>query len=421
MTFSTRTFRFPVGVIVLLACALLLSGCDEGSLNAPEVQSGGDNGDLFASYVALGNSITAGFQSGGIVDTTQEASYAVLLSEQMGTPFNIPTLVRPGCPPPFVELQQRPPGTNEETCGLRSQQTSGDVRNVALPFAAVADATSNETGNDRSATFSQFLLGGRTQVQAALETNPTFASIWIGNNDVLGPARDGLGTATPQSTFESEYTEMLDELETAETLQGGVLVGVANITVIPFFSPGPVYEALEGTPQFPPTLTVQNCTSTGPNGLTPLVPLSYGFKLIGQARKPGGSATLDCSADSKVLTLAEVQSLASAVQQYNTFIESQARQRDFAFFNPNDVLQTVYQDQNGTPNVPTDDPIPKFPATTADQPFGPFFSLDGIHPSDATHRLIANELVKLLNQPDDQGGYGTNLPTLNNVPSVPSP
>lgn len=267
MTFPPRIFRAPVGVIVLLVCALpLLSGCDEGSLNAPEIQSGGENGTLFNSYVALGNSITAGFQSGGIVDTTQEKSYAVLLSEQMGTPFNIPSLVRPGCPPPYVEffddsgtpVQERPTGTDGETCALRSQEISGDVRNVALPSATVAEATSNETGNTNSATFSQFLLGGRTQVEAALDTNPTFASVWIGNNDVLGPALKGSGTATPQSTFESEYNEILDKLEGTKTLQGGVLVGVANVTVIPFFSPGPVYEALEGTPNFPPTLTVDN-------------------------------------------------------------------------------------------------------------------------------------------------------------------
>ena len=55
---------------------------------------------IFSSYVALGNSITAGYQSGGINDSTQRLSYAVLLAKQMGTRFAYPSLVMPGCPPP---------------------------------------------------------------------------------------------------------------------------------------------------------------------------------------------------------------------------------------------------------------------------------------------------------------------------------
>jgi hypothetical protein len=47
---------------------------------------------IFTSYVSLGNSITAGLQSGGINSTTQSESYAVLLAQKMGTPFSVPYL-----------------------------------------------------------------------------------------------------------------------------------------------------------------------------------------------------------------------------------------------------------------------------------------------------------------------------------------
>lgn len=425
MTVS-RLSRLSGGLVLVLAVALA-SGCDQDSLNTPDIEEGGNSTTLFSSYVALGNSITAGFQSGGIIDTTQETSYAVLLSRQLNTPFGVPALADPGCPPPYQAffndsgelVQQRPPGTDQETCGFRTDEIASGVNNVALPSAKVADATSNETGNTQAATFSQFLLGGRTQVEAALDANPTFVSVWIGNNDVLIPARQGSANVTPQNTFESEYKEMLDELSSSEALEGGVLIGVTSIQFTPFFSPGPVYENLEGTPQFPSNLNVQNCASSGPNGLTPLVPLSYGFKKLGQARSTNQPVTIDCSADAKALSLSDVQTLVGAVQNYNSFIQSQAQQRGFAYLNPNSILRNVYQDDNGTPMMPTDDPIPKFPAATSDQPFGPFFSKDGIHPNDATHRLVANELIKLLNQPEDQGGFGTDLSTLENVPETP--
>ena len=46
-------------------------------LNSPSVPTGGA---IFARYVAMGNSITAGFQSAGINDSTQQQSYARLLA-----------------------------------------------------------------------------------------------------------------------------------------------------------------------------------------------------------------------------------------------------------------------------------------------------------------------------------------------------
>ena len=54
---------------------------------------------MFQNYVALGNSITAGFKSGGIHDSTQRQSYALLLARSMHTRYAFPSLANPGCPP----------------------------------------------------------------------------------------------------------------------------------------------------------------------------------------------------------------------------------------------------------------------------------------------------------------------------------
>jgi len=48
-------------------------------LNSPGVPPYA-GGAMFQRYVAMGNSITAGFQSGGINDSTQRRSYAVLVA-----------------------------------------------------------------------------------------------------------------------------------------------------------------------------------------------------------------------------------------------------------------------------------------------------------------------------------------------------
>ncbi|HTD69913.1 MAG TPA: hypothetical protein VK647_05630, partial [Gemmatimonadales bacterium] len=57
-----------------LGCMLLVAACQNDVLNSPGVPPYA-GGAMFQRYVAMGNSITAGFQSGGINDSTQRRSY----------------------------------------------------------------------------------------------------------------------------------------------------------------------------------------------------------------------------------------------------------------------------------------------------------------------------------------------------------
>jgi len=416
MTLSSFFRRMPTGVLLLLASVLVLSGCDDESLLAPETEN-----ELFTRYVSVGNSITAGFQSSGIDRETQSESYAPLLADQMSTSFSIPALNQPGCPPPLVSFfndagvpdPQRPEGTDSQTCALRDGQTPIQLNNVAVPGARVLDVLNNETSSAN--TLTQFILGGRTQIEAALDANPTFATVWIGNNDVLDPALNGTANVTPPEDFQSRYTSILDQLTSSDSFQGGVLVGVANVTFTPFFSPGPVYFQLDQAGRFPDNFEVaNNCNAQDPNtGLSPLVPIDFGFTLLGQARQTDSRVELDCET-SGALDLAEVNTIAGTVQQYNAFIEQQADQRGLAYLNPNDVLGALYLNDDGDMD-PTNDLIPKFPDRDSDQPFGQFFSLDGVHPSALTHRVVADQLVNVIN-----AEFGTSLSNLENVPSLPT-
>lgn len=410
--------RFLAGALLLVLP--LLSGCDDETLTAPQTQN-----DLFASYVSIGNSITAGFQSGGINSQTQSESYAVLLAKQMGTSFGTPELATPGCPPPLVSFfnengvpaPQRPEGTTEATCGFRSSASPLTLNNVAVPNAQTLDVLSNQTSSTNALT--QFILGGRTQIEAALDADPTFATVWIGNNDVLDPALQGTANVTPPSTFRTQYTSVLDSLTSSPNFQGGVLVGVANVTFTPFFSPGPVYSALDQAGRFPSNFDVaSNCNTQDPDtGLTPLVPLSFGFTLLGQAaQNPNQTVTLDCQApNTGVLTLSEVGTLAQTVQQYNAFIQQEANDRGLGYLNPNQILGALYTNDDGDPD-PANDLIPKFPDVDSEQPFGQFFSLDGVHPSASTHRVVAAQLVQVVNETYDDAS----LTAPENVPELPS-
>ena len=86
----------------------------------------------FRSYVAIGNSITAGFQSDGINDSTQQRSFAVLLAKQMATRFAYPSLAGRGCRPPIANFQTQArvgTGSTATTCDLRSATAATDILN----------------------------------------------------------------------------------------------------------------------------------------------------------------------------------------------------------------------------------------------------------------------------------------------------
>src|SRR5438093_9261803 len=88
---------------VLLAAGLslvLAAACHQDDLFTSPVPAYA-GGAMFQRYVAIGNSITAGWQSGGINDSLQRLAYPVLVAAAMGGDrFYYPSLTAPGCPPP---------------------------------------------------------------------------------------------------------------------------------------------------------------------------------------------------------------------------------------------------------------------------------------------------------------------------------
>src|ERR1700681_3981861 len=177
--------------VAALGAVVASAGCsDTKQLLGPPTPVGGA---IFKSYVAIGNSITAGYQSGGINDSTQRQSYAFLLAGQFGTQYHYAALAKPGCPPPIANTQTgaRVGSGTSTTCALRIGSSVTDIlNNVAVPGARVLDPISGTTVASNALT--TFILGGKSQVQRALDANPTFVSIWIGNNDVLEAGASGI-------------------------------------------------------------------------------------------------------------------------------------------------------------------------------------------------------------------------------------
>ncbi len=245
----------------------------------------------FSNYVALGNSLTAGFSDNALFVDGQTASYpnmlATAFAEVGGGSFEIPFMAdnlggatlggnqilgnrlilsfASGSPAP---VQVEGTGTTEI-----SNVLSGPFNNMGVPgaksFHLVAPGYGNVQGVPVGAAnpyFARFASEPNATILGdAVAQNPSFFSLWIGNNDILGYATSGgLGvdqTGNPDATtygsnditdpglFEMIYTNLLGAL-TANGAKG-VVSNLPDVTSIPFFTtvphnPIPLDEATAG-------------------------------------------------------------------------------------------------------------------------------------------------------------------------------
>jgi hypothetical protein len=191
----------------------------------------------------------------------------------------------------------------------------------------------------------------------------------------------------------------MDSLNTLESLEGGVLIGAVNVTAAPYVSPGGAYFLASQQPPLNAFLTVDaNCLATVPiPGTTEsapvLIPFHYGAPIMGAAAA-GFAQTLDCSVD-EVISAAEAHDMVVTVAGYNAAIEAAAEARDWAYWDPNVLLDSLKQnDPSSIRLFPAYSPLDPQHDT---EPFGWVLSLDGLHPSNRAHVLITDALIDVIN------------------------
>jgi GDSL-like lipase/acylhydrolase family protein len=404
----SRTHALSRGALLLGAGMAMLACNTDHNLVLPTLAD-----PIFHSYVAIGNSLTAGYQSSGINDSTQKQSFAVLLAKQMGTRFAYPALKMPGCPPPVnnflaqtrVTLKGDPASTSL-TCALRDPASvTAILNNVAVPGIGSADPTADV--GPRANALSELVLGGKTMVERALDAQPTFTTVWIGNNDILEPALSGLpGSATPVSEFVANYKAMIDQLVTGAPGLKGVLIAVVQVPIAPLMFPAAaltnptVIAAASQVAGRPVSLDPTTCSPL--TGLGALIDFQYLVAI--RARPTGFPGTVFCEpisgggqsdlGDFLVLDPTEQATVAATINGYNAYIEAKADTIGFAYYDPNPDLLALKN--SGA--------IPVFPNLASAQPFGQYISLDGIHPALPAHKLLANGLIAAINNK-----YGTSL------------
>lgn len=380
-TVPARHRRTTVRHRTLCAFALLAIAACSDSPTAPV-------DPLFARYVAIGNSITAGFQSGGISDATQRASFPALIARQAGARYAYASLGA-GCPPPIGDLTEALSGSGGGSCTVTGSPGRKLLNNVAVPGADSFDPIAASPAGD---ALTALILDGRNQVDKALEQTPSLVTVWIGNNDVLEGAIDGRVTSdlpTPEAIFVANYATMVNRL-VAGGVSNAVLIGVADVTRIPLLMPasGLQNPSIRFALNFATgrTVTVDaSCTGSSVLVSLAIIPaIATGVHAPTIACAPVAGQPIG---DRFILDATEQAALTTAVARYNTYISAKADSVGFVFFDPN-PLWSAARASGDVPSIPD--------VGNPSQPFGPLFSLDGVHPSSAGHVLIANALIDLI-------------------------
>lgn len=263
----------------LLAIGLI--GC-EPEFDSPVTDEGfysSGTADL-SKYVAVGNSLTAGYSSGALYITGQENSYPNIMANQFafagGGDFSQPLMndnlgglllngmqitenrlvlaVDANGNPGPVRLE----GTPSTDI---ANKLSGPFNNMGVPgaksFHLSASSYGNIAGVPVGAANPYFVRFASSEsasvIEDAANQNPTFFSLWIGNNDILSyatsggsgvdqtgnldPRTYGSNDITDPNVFASVYSQQVDALAAGGAK--GVLVNIPEITSIPYFTTVP--------------------------------------------------------------------------------------------------------------------------------------------------------------------------------------
>lgn len=427
-------------LIILLGvtlAGLLAAGCSLDSpsnvtLDYPQPTGAG----LFANYVAVGNSLTAGFMDGGLIMTGQSTSYPQLVATQMGYPAGS-----------FMQPLLAPPGVGSRSTGvpnvvggvLRFDAGTGGLTflgttprasvpgllltaawpvpysNLGVPGATLKDFTDAlDSGTSQSPNNAYFDLilrnptfGNVNMRDQLIARGPTIATMWLGNNDVLGGATSGQpndgalypGEAvnlTPPGLFGQMYQAMLDGvLDGVENRHGfRPLIFTANIpaiTSVPYFMPTEMFRVVAGLPDAG-TLPVFTAEADAPLVIF-LDALSY---LSG-----GGSLPLPAAT---TLSAAETELVGDTVDAYNAAIASAVAARPEVFlWDANAALAALDPMTEGAHFLVLAGGVG--PVTAAQTTL---FSLDGIHPNNRGYGVVANGFLATMNT-----YLGTDFPLVN--------
>lgn len=428
----------------IVAVAAIVFSC-KPKLDEPEPAKGTIDA---SKYVSIGNSITAGYADNALYYDGQQVSYANLLAQQLkliGGGAFVQPLVSMSSVGVGSSLNSRytlgyktdckgvtslsPGGTAGDVSIFASNiyASAGPFNNMGVPGAKAITVVYPGYGNPANGLgnynpFFTRMASNPASVSIladAAAQKPTFFSLFIGNNDVLGYASSG-GTSdaiTPSAGPPGVgFDASIDAIIATMTANGakGIVANIPDITNLPYFTTVP-YNGL----------TLDAATAAALSANPGYIQLGISFSaganpfLIRDASLPGGTRkirsneyvllsvpqdSIKCAGwgslkgipNQYILTEAEASNIKTAVSAYNAKLKAAADAAGLAFV---DVNAFMAKCKTGI----------VYNGISINTTFvsGGAFSLDGVHLTPLGNAMLANEFIKAINSK-----YGSTIPEI---------
>lgn len=391
-------------------------------------------------FVALGDSITAGYADGALYYEAQQNTYPNLIAQQykliqpieFTQPLVSPDSVGIGflgrsrlilkrdvvsSNTPTFRLSYMANQGDQSVFSSNIYHNSGPFNNMAIPGAKLLHLLFSGYGNPQlgEGNYNSFFTRMASNIENtsvlsdALQQDPTFFALYIGNNDVLGYAMRG-GTmdsitplhGKPGEGFESTLEFIIDQL--MQNGAQGILATIPNITTIPFFNTIP-YNSLVLSKAEADALNITYSKEfihfnegSNPYVIEEIVDGKTALRHISKHELILSEIILDPSKKRYLkglapvpkhytLTADQVTDVQTTILHYNEIIQRLAKEKQLALVNLNKLLknnrpdryydsstlQIVYE-QNGV------------------------FSLDGMHINALGQAVLANEFIKAIHK-----------------------
>lgn len=393
----------------------------------------------FSTYIALGNSLTAGYADNSLTRSGQEMSYPNMLASQFkyvgSGDFLQPLLPgNYGWPNRALELGSTTSCLGVTSLGPIPYQGGLDTVGSSVP---IANRLYNNLGVP-GIKIAHYLVNGygllnpyagrfysnpnvKSPFDIALEQHGSFYTVWLGSNDVLAYAVSGgsgsnsglgLNDITPIPVFQMIYDSLVNNI----TRNGakGVLISIPEVTNTPFFNTinpkglnlssaeaAQLTAAYAGMGASHVTFTEGENYFVVEDDVLGVRKMKAGEYLLlttpGDSLRCGGWGSMRPIPKQFVLDEDEVVNVKFATTQFNNIIAEAAERTGIAFLDINNLMQTLttgykYDGVSYSPTFVT----------------GGTYSLDGIHLSPRGYALVANEIIKATNLT-----YKSSLPMVN--------
>lgn len=437
----------PLGIILVLAVA------------APSAAQ-----TKYNQYVALGDSLTAGWESGCLVQRNQVNSYPAQLAAIVfnGTfqqplvsevPFN--NSGAPAClgavfiPPATVTVEP----LSQMGAPLNSLLPM-PYNNLGMPGAEVGDLTQLTSVNPNGSSlemisalvlrnfpgspFNNTNAVDQAAILLAPAPSPALATLWIGNNNTLGASTSGIVvdgvTLISKAQFQQQYDAIIAGLPSGIQL---VVANIPDVTVIPFST------------TIPPILV-------DPTTMTPVIVSGSTVPLLGQgdagfpctpvppdqgcALPPGTLVNLPASSLLAAGVGVPVAAGGTGLPLPHGFIDSTGTPHDGVTLYPDEiallqgrtgdynaiiagdsgsaVMVDAHAILNGVAAIGYD--IGGIHLSSAFLTGG-FFSFDGVHPSTVGYTVVADEFIKAINTQTSSNFPEPNFSNTLFTPNPPNP